>query len=592
MEPLRFLCIHGVGHGDTDPQLQPSWRKTITDGIQRWAPNQAVTCDFVPYDDLFSKAPLDAATVAEALAKLTLSGTIHGIADWLGLSRDFGGVQATLRWTAGMVAQWANNEGLRAAARERVLKWVADKNPHVIVAHSLGSLISYDAFARTENASIMSGREYITLGSQIGNPFVRDALGGRVVDLGKADQWFHLYNSHDRAFAAQIRLSDANFEQVSTEFNVDFIDHDALQYLAHPNTSNTVWRSFADGSAMSRALARSAEAVSVAVAKPRRRALLVGINNYPDPANRLEGCVNDVFLMSSVLQECGFAAEDIRVVLDERATTAGILERMAWLLEGTEDKQDRVLFYSGHGAQIPEYGEKNEVDHVDECLVPYDFDWSRGKAITDVQFHELYSQLAYDTSFLAIFDCCHSGGMTRDGGPRVRGLAPPDDIRHRMLRWNPKEQMWEQRQLEPDNPDVEKWKKKGAKKEKRSVDFAGLSGATRRLGRAMTLRSLPDKEYDATREAFGHKGPYLPVLLEACEEEQLSYEYRHGVTSYGAFTYALTQTFRASSSQGKNITWQQLLKATSDKLERLKYNQTPVLVGPDKIIAKPVPWRG
>ena len=31
--------------------------------------------------------------------------------------------------------------------------------------------------------------------------------------------------------------------------------------------------------------------------------------------------MNDVFLMSSVLQESGFGADEIRVVLDERATT-------------------------------------------------------------------------------------------------------------------------------------------------------------------------------------------------------------------------------------------------------------------------------
>jgi hypothetical protein len=45
---------------------------------------------------------------------------------------------------------------------------------------------------------------------------------------------------------------------------------------------------------------------------PRRRALLVGINEYPDPSDRLEGCVNDVFLMSSLLQESGYAAPDRR----------------------------------------------------------------------------------------------------------------------------------------------------------------------------------------------------------------------------------------------------------------------------------------
>src|SRR5207302_243143 len=168
-------------------------------------------------------------------------------------------------------------------------------------------------------------------------------------------------------------------------------DHDAIQYLSHPNTATSVWRAISGG--LSRALVKSSRAVNVAVAKPSRRALLIGINDYPDPANRLEGCVNDVFRMSEVLQEWGFAPGDIRVVLNDRATTAGILERLQWLLDGAGDGQARVLFYSGHGAQMPDYGAKEKVDHLDECLVPYDFDWTPARAVTDIQFHELYTQL-------------------------------------------------------------------------------------------------------------------------------------------------------------------------------------------------------
>ena len=576
-----MLCVHGVGHGDVDPQFQSNWGSAITDGVQRWNPTRQVQCKFVRYDDLFAKAPLNVGTVAEAIAKLSYSGIVHGIGGWLGLSRDFGGLPETLRWTAGMIAQWAVNKTLRAAARRRLLSAVTEFNPDLIVAHSLGSLIGYDTFARKDNAGVISNRRFVTLGSQIGNPFVRDALGGRIVML-PASSWSHLYNPHDKAFAAPIRLTSPQFEQVSTPFDVDFLDHDARPYLTHPNTSNSVWRVVAGGPA-SRALTRSALAVGEALRKPKKRGLLIGINNYPEPANRLEGCVNDVFQMSAVLQEWGFAAEDIRVVLNDRATAAGILERLEWLLEGAEDGQDRVLFYSGHGAQIPEYGTREEVDHLDEGLVPYDFDWTPAKAISDNQFHELYSQLPYQANFLAVFDCCHAGGMTRDGGPRVRGLTPPDDIRHRLLRWNAREQMWEQRSLEPDNPDARKWKNKG-------LDFVGKSGATRRLGRGMALRSLPNVEFDQARKDFGHQGPYMPVILEACQEDELSYEYRHGVTSYGAFTYILTQVFRESRRRGAHLTWEQLKRATQEKLRKVQYDQTPVLAGPQRVLNKTIPW--
>src|SRR6202008_441635 len=104
----------------------------------------------------------------------------------------------------------------------------------------------------------------------------------------------------------------------------------------------------------------------------------------------------------------------------------------------------RVLFYSGHGARIPEYGPEGKPDHYSESLVPFDFDWSPERSITDRQLSGLYSQLPYDANFVGIFDCCHSGGLTRDGGPKIRGISPPDDIRHRMLRGNKAEQMWEE----------------------------------------------------------------------------------------------------------------------------------------------------
>ncbi len=49
--------------------------------------------------------------------------------------------------------------------------------------------------------------------------------------------------------------------------------------------------------------------------------------------------MNDVFLMSQILQESTFAPEDIRVVLDDRATAKGIMERLHWLLDGTQRRR-------------------------------------------------------------------------------------------------------------------------------------------------------------------------------------------------------------------------------------------------------------
>jgi len=579
---ISILCVHGVGHGDIDPDLQANWTQAITQGLSAWDPGLAVACDFLAYDPLFDGAPLNGATYAGALASALASGVAHSIGDLFSRSRGLFDMPTQMRWTAGMVAQWLSDEKLRAAARDQVLGQLKTKAYDVICAHSLGTLICYDTFLR--NAPAIEGKTFVTLGSQIGNPCVRDAFAGRLEMLAGAQKWFHLYNPDDHVLTADIRLSAGNFEDIGTQFDIpnDVLNHDAIHYLSHPNTRATVWREIS-GVKAERSLTRSLAAFRKVSAKPTRRALLVGINDYPDPANRLDGCVNDVFLMSSVLQECDFEAEDIRVVLDQRATTAGILERLHWLLDGVKPGDQRVLFYSGHGAQIPAYGVTDETDHLDECLVPYDFDWSLEHAVTDKQFLSLYSQLPYDSYFAAIFDCCHSGGMSREGGRRVRGLTPPDDIRHRALKWNANLQMWEERKMAGLNRSLGKGKESA---------YLGASGASYRLGRAMNLRTLDSEDYDKLRKTLGHHGPYLPVIVEACQEEQLSYEYRHGVTSYGAFTFSLAESLRASRRLGKDPSFVDLVAAAGARLKQLKYDQIPCLLGPRTIIGKPVPWGG
>lgn len=575
---FRILCVHGVGDHHTDSSWQEGWKRPIVESLQRWNPACRPEIDFLLYDDLFQGAPLNAATYAEALSRLGWSGIVHGIGDLFGRTRGLGGLPEVVRWTAGMVAQWAENEKLRIEARKRILEHVNQFDPRVICAHSLGSLLCYDTFLHEEGSAAIEGRVFVSFGSQIGNPFVRATFGGRLVDLtGK--YWFHLFNKHDDVLTAKIRIASPKFEQVDAPFDLRGAgDHDATTYLGHPNVVDRVWRELAGG-AQSRELSRSVQAFSKAVTKSKRRALLVGINEYPDEQNRLEGCVNDVFLISSVLQESGFSAEDIRVVLDERATAEDIRNRLGWLLEDTAPGDQRVFFYSGHGAQIPGYGIGEKIDRQDECLVPFDFDWSRDRAITDDWFYDLYSQLPYDSYFVAILDCCHSGGMARSGGAKVRGLDPPDDIRHRMLRWDIEHEMWVQRDLTPLNSDLASNKA-----------YTGKSGADRRLGRSVALRTLPNRKYDRVRKELNHHGPYMPVIYQACQEEELSLEYRHGVCSYGAFTYCLARTLRHHRNKGTSPTFQALLDETKSALRELRYDQTPALVGPRNVVAQAIPW--
>ena len=80
---------------------------------------------------------------------------------------------------------------------------------------------------------------------------------------------------------------------------------------------------------------------------PSKRALLIGINAYPHvPA--LNGCVNDVRLMRSVLVESfGFAEDRITLLADAQATREGILSAFDALVSSVEPDDIVVVHYAG-----------------------------------------------------------------------------------------------------------------------------------------------------------------------------------------------------------------------------------------------------
>lgn len=602
---MRVLAIHGVGHADARTDWQPKWVTAINAGLRAWNPDIQPTVTFLAYDHFFEQEDLNAPVVIEALARLAASGLFFGVADLFRNRRGFGNLIENVRWTAGMVAQWVALERLRLRLRAHLAASIRQHRPDVILAHSLGSLIAYDTLKLDETSaaggSLAAGASLVTFGSQIGNPAVRASFGGRVEELAQPRFWWHLYNEEDDIFTCPIELpAPRRFRQVDTWFDVEgAADHDGEHYIGHDAAVQSVWQDLASTVPLRRGMARPAAAPlakrqvvaaqRAARARPGMRALLVGIAAYPDQASRLEGPVNDVFNMSAALQELGFPADGIRVVLDDRATTAGIRERLKWLLADARPGDQLFFYFAGHGAQIPAYGTDAEVDRVDECLVPHDFDWSAQRAITDDEFCALYSQLPYEARFTAVLDCCHSGGMARSGGAKARGLAPPDDIRHRMVRWDPETQMWLPR--ERFSGKAQRGPQRLARARDREA-WIGRSGGVRRLGRATGLWLASDAAHRRAVRAAGHKGPYTPVVLEACKESELAYEYRHGVTSYGAFTYALCKVLGDAVRQRRRtpLTFTRLVAETAKRIRAvIAEPQNPQLLGPAVRLDRPIP---
>ena len=113
------------------------------------------------------------------------SGLLHGMGDMLGSifgarprgARALRSVSEKLRWTAGMVIQWVENEEIRYQSRELLRDSLANFDADVVCAHSLGSLIAYDTFSRKASEELIGGRSFVSFGSQIGNPIYQVRSG-------------------------------------------------------------------------------------------------------------------------------------------------------------------------------------------------------------------------------------------------------------------------------------------------------------------------------------------------------------------------------------------------------------------------------
>jgi hypothetical protein len=570
-----ILCIHGIGGKDaTMKEWSKDWENAIRNNS---GGNGELVFKFLPIDDLFTESKIRMGIhYMGAIWKFISSWVSTAIEDRFKSK----GFIDSVNWYAGMPAQFATDEILRNKLKKRIGEAIKEFKPDVIFAHSLGTLITYDFFRQESAKQNKYDIVLITAGSQIGHPAMRQLFGGSILPLN-ITYWMNLHNENDKVFASRsIVIDTANFLQVETPFEFSTINHEALKYINHDNAISQTWPIVLSSPAKSVSQTFLTKQLGIRALKklpskhtPTRKALLVGINDYPDEQNRLDGCVNDVFRISEVLQEYGFSPEEIRIVLNERATAQNIRSRLKWLLEDAKEDDIRFFFYSGHGAQIPSSHAEYELDRNDECLVPYDFDWTLEHAYTDKEFLELYSQLSFKVNFINVFDCCHSGGLTRNSGIKTKGLNPPDDIRHREIKWDEKRQMWIERKQQL--KDVKYFKNK---KDNPHL-YNGINGKTNKLGRAIPLwNDVRDRE--KAKKIYDAHGPFMPVIIEACGENESAFEYRHGVTSYGAFTYSLTTILRQQRAKGKKISFDSLIKMTATQLKDLDYKQNPVIVGP------------
>jgi hypothetical protein len=136
-------------------------------------------------------------------------------------------------------------------------------------------------------------------------------------------------------------------------------------------------------------------------------ALLVGIDNYPYPVAQLQGCVNDITVITDYLSDRfnkqGYQLH-ILTLKDQQATRQAIIDSFRQHL-GKAGNNDIVLFYySGHGSQelAPKEFWHIEPDHLDETLVCYDSRSEGGWDLADKELAKLIAEVAENEPHITI----------------------------------------------------------------------------------------------------------------------------------------------------------------------------------------------
>ena len=142
-------------------------------------------------------------------------------------------------------------------------------------------------------------------------------------------------------------------------------------------------------------------------------AVLVGVNDYAAPANRLSGCLNDVKRIGKYLDSLPEFSVHKTVLTDGKATKNGIVKGIRSGFANAKADDIAFFYFSGHGTQEAAPKWIDEQDHSLECLVCYDHDASSPYLLADKELRYLFGKLNPGVHLVTVFDCCHSGDNTR-----------------------------------------------------------------------------------------------------------------------------------------------------------------------------------
>ncbi len=248
-----------------------------------------------------------------------------------------------------------------------------------------------------------------------------------------------------------------------------------------------------------------------------KKALCVGINDYPYVGNDLRGCINDANSWAKLLiDHYDFQAPDVKMILDSQATKANTIQALKDLLAGARPGDVLVFTNSSHGSY--EVSTDND-EKYDELICPYDIDSNQ---IVDDELRELFMNIPAGVKMTVVLDNCFSGTGTK--GPLFLDLRPrflPPSVRGKPELLNP---------------------------------FAAKP---------------------KSKEMFPEEGMH-ELLLSGCRDNEFSYDANFGGTFHGAMTYFAMDVIQKAKYK---ITYEQLHRRINLRLTKNNIIQHPQLEG-------------
>lgn len=265
----------------------------------------------------------------------------------------------------------------------------------------------------------------------------------------------------------------------------------------------------------------------------QNHALLIGINKYPmlDPRYELSGCIVDVKLMKSVLQlRFGFQPQDFVELYDHDATQSAIRAAMQQLVITCQPGDCIFFHFAGHGSQRT-CSDGTESSGLDSTIMPSDSGRQNkpNLDISDDEIGDWLEQLVGKTDNITlIFDCCHSGTITRDVSSATTRSVPAD---------------------------------------LRSCQDMGLDVEAK-----SRTRDVSGKNFLSRNEQF--------VVFSGCRDDELANEYSvikdGNRLRHGALSYWLSQSMLSAKSQ---TTYQDIFELASQQITALFPTQHPQIEG-------------